>query len=169
MVHNDRCFCNGKCAGRFPQGLDVIDLDAVLHGDSIAEAVQRLGGAFTVEPIIRAEPEKKEIIPAPTLGNPLALPYILSGREIAEAHQYSRKLLVSNDSDPNSNISAVCDHLGWKPPTVRGLALEGHLGLSEEGYLTFNFESGSKSRWKEGDGSHRFRFNFGKPGSGAAA
>ena len=34
MVHNNRCFCNGKCAGRFPPGLDIIDLDAALHGDS---------------------------------------------------------------------------------------------------------------------------------------
>jgi hypothetical protein len=162
VVHNDRCFCNGKCTGRFPQGLDVIDLDAVLHGDSIAEAAQRLGGTFTVEPITRAEPEKKEI-PVPTRANPLALPYLLSGLEIAETHRCSHRLLVSDDSEPNSNVSAVCDHLGWQPATVRGLALDGYLGLSEEGFLTFNFESGSKSRWKEADGSRRFRFNFGKP------
>jgi hypothetical protein len=51
---------------------------------------------------------------------------------------------------------------GWDQEIIKDLAYEGALGLSADGCITFNFLSGSKSRWLE-NGKRRFRWNFGKP------
>jgi 5S rRNA maturation endonuclease (ribonuclease M5) len=49
----------------------------------------------------------------------------------------------------------------WKSATIRNLALEPSLGVTDDGKLAFLYESGLKVRWKE-NGERLFRWAFGK-------
>jgi hypothetical protein len=58
-------------------------------------------------------------------------------------------------------MERISKHRQWKLETIRNLALDGYLGLDDDGHFCFNSAAGCKSRWREGD-ERRFKFHFGK-------
>ena len=119
VVHPDgKWQCYGKCN----RSGDVIDLNRALHGGTIREAAERLGGTITAAPIITST--KRDNTPKPTKENPLALPYTLSTDEKATCHRFAMNLLSNNQL-----IADIAASRGWKAETIRGLALEGYLVL----------------------------------------
>lgn len=159
VIHPDQKWqCYGKCAR---QG-DVIDLEAALHGGTIAEAARRLDGTA---PIGGIAPLSVSITPigvieiprlVPTRENPLAFPYILSDDESRDCHRFTVRLL-----EDRSYMELVAKYRQWKYETLYGLALDGYLGRDDEGHFCFNSAAGCKSRWRQ-DGERRFKFLFGK-------
>jgi NAD-dependent dihydropyrimidine dehydrogenase PreA subunit len=157
VIHPDQKWqCYGQCAR---QG-DVIDLEMLLYGGTVAEAARRLDGItptgvippVSKTPIGVLETQK----PLPTKENPLALSYVLSDREIRDCHRFTVRLL-----EDRQYMERCSKHRQWKLETIRDLALDGYLGLDNEGHFCFNSASGCKSRWRE-DGERRFKFLFGK-------
>jgi hypothetical protein len=67
--------------------------------------------------------------------------------------------LITNSAAVEGMVKAR----SWKREVILDLAFEGVLGLSTDACITFNFLSGSKSRWLDSTGNRRFRLNFGKP------
>lgn len=61
-----------------------------------------------------------------------------------------------------SAIESIARQRRWKPATIRNLALEPSLGVTDGSKLSFLYESGLKVRWKE-NGERRIRWAFGKP------
>jgi 5S rRNA maturation endonuclease (ribonuclease M5) len=190
VIHPDQKWqCYGSCAR---QG-DVIDLEMLLHGGTIAEAGVRLlsntrvdssrintarrldGGTPTGVPVsVSITPIGGIEIPklVPTQGNPLALPYVLSDREIQDCHRFTVRLL-----EDQTYMERICRHRQWKLETIRDLGLDGYLGMDDDGHFCFNSAAGCKSRWREPrkltsefgkaehwrqDGERRFKFLFGK-------
>jgi hypothetical protein len=154
VIHPDQKWeCYGKC-GR--QG-DVVDLEMLLFGGTVAEAARRLddgeAGNVIDFPVVR--PGAKPNL-SPTRDNPLALPYILSDGESRDCQRFSVRLL-----EDRAYMEQVAAFRHWKTETIRDLALDGYLGRDDEGHFCFNSAAGCKSRWREGD-ERRFKFHFGK-------
>jgi 5S rRNA maturation endonuclease (ribonuclease M5) len=158
VIHpDDKWQCYGKCAR---QG-DVVDLEMLLHGGTIAEAAFRLGGSRPtglVPPVISKRPIGTLEIPklVPTKENPLALPYLLTAAETHDCHRFSVRLL-----EDRAFMERISAHRQWKTETIRHLALDGYLGRDDDGHICFNSAAGCKSRWRQ-DGERRFKFLFGK-------
>src|SRR6202035_2558198 len=95
VIHPDEKWqCYGKCCR---QG-DVVDLEMLLHGGTLAEAAHRLGGTrFTdlLSSVVSKRPIGPLEIPklVPTKDNPLALPYLLTLAERQDCQRYSVRLL----------------------------------------------------------------------------
>jgi hypothetical protein len=161
VIHpDDRWQCYGKCSR---QG-DVVDLEMLLHGGTLAEAARRLTRSGhvtgphgddtpTVFSVPRSFAQPKV---APTRENPLALPYLLTDAERQDCQRFSVRLL----EDPEY-IERISTHRQWKTETIRALALDGYMGRDDDGHICFNSAAGCKSRWRE-DGERRFKFLFGR-------
>jgi hypothetical protein len=139
-----------------------VDLERALHGGTIRDAAGRLqpgGIEINSQPRnvitfpLRASVQPKLVA---TETNPLAFPYVLSDDEIRECHRYALRLL-----EDRAYMGRVAGHRQWHLDTVRGLTLDGYLGLDDQQHLCFNSPAGCKSRWRE-NGERRFRFHFGK-------
>lgn len=83
--------------------------------------------------------------------------YCLTEDETARGTGMAERLLA--------NVAAcesIASRRGWAVTTVIDLASEASLGQSEQGRLTFLYDTGAKERWRE-NGERRMRFLFGKP------
>jgi hypothetical protein len=157
--HRWRCF--GKC----DKAGDVIDLDVALYGGRCADAVQRIEALGlhtegTVHLVAEVVPDFRI-----THQNPLGLPYQLSSAERAIACHCARRLAESAFW-----LQAVCKWRGWEQATIRGLALEGSLGVDGAGRLCYLYDSGCKVRYSDLDtGDRVIKWRFGKPSIWRAA
>ncbi len=143
-----RDFATGDCG-------DVLDFYARAKGISPEEALvelwDRLGAGNVPPSAVHATSPKERI--GPSSENPLALPHQLTKPEQTQARILAENLL----SDP-SLIDAIAATRGWKPDTIRGLALEGELGLTAEGVLVFIYATGWKFRWKDDAGKRQIKW-----------
>jgi hypothetical protein len=144
---------------------DVIDFYGQARGISLAEALNELWDRLQTGEGHVARPLKAHFhdpldldLRRPTRDDPFALPYIPSAAERKRMSLDCERLLSLSDA-----IETLARYRDWDPEVVRGLALEGVLGLSAQGWITFNYLSGSKSRWLDSEGKRRFRWNFGRP------
>jgi Toprim-like len=157
VIHPDEKWqCFGKCSR---QG-DVVDLEMLLHGGTLAEAARRLDPAslsrFRTGRVHVGKSHNEIPRLAPTKDNPLALPYLLTAAERQDCQRYCVRLL----EDPEF-VERICNHRQWKTETIRALALDGYLGRDDDGHICFNSAAGCKSRWRE-NRERRFKFLFGK-------
>ena len=86
-------------------------------------------------------------------------PYQMSDAEMAHGTRMAERLIT----DPRA-CESIARRRGWRPETVRDLACEASLGLSEEGRFVFLYDTGAKERWRQ-NGERRIRFLFGKADS----
>jgi hypothetical protein len=138
-VWPDRWHCFGKCA----EGGDVIEALMRLDGVTFKAACEQLGGRLaessTTPP--KATPKTlPDVSPEPLAPGQLAM-QAAAARALA-AHPVN-----------------VAERRGWSPATVRGLALDGHLGIHDK-KLAFIFPHGVKLRWQE-QGERRIAWAFG--------
>jgi hypothetical protein len=98
--------------------------------------------------------EQKE--PSITPDNPFGLPYRLNDRERKECVAAAERL-IANDAAREM----LASRRNWKPETIRNLALDLCLGLTEDGKLAFLYESGVKLRWED-NGERVIKWKFGK-------
>jgi hypothetical protein len=144
---------------------DVIDFYALAKGISAGEALNELwarieseGGrtySNSARPAEKDDPLEETVIDP---NDPFNLPYRPSQAEYDRMEKDSSRLIANKPA-----VAAMVEARAWKEEVVLDLAFEGVLGLSTERCITFNFLSGSKSRWLDGTGKRRFRWNFGKP------
>jgi 5S rRNA maturation endonuclease (ribonuclease M5) len=153
VFDDDRWQCFGKC-GRFG---DVTDLEQALRGGTRAEAAERLGAQRIQQTQRRPKVPKQEPAPSITKENPFGLPYQMNDDERRLCVEAATRLLTTENA-----IESVAHQRGWRPATIRNLALEPSLGVTDDGKLAFLYESGLKVRWKE-NGERQIRWAFGKP------
>jgi hypothetical protein len=136
---------------------DVTDLEQALGGGTRAEAAERLGAERTrsVRPLPKAPKQEPE--PIITTDNPFGLPHRMSADERGICMDCVTRLLNTENA-----IESIAHQRGWKPETIRDLALEPSLGITDERRLAFLYESGCKVRWQE-NGERKIRWAFGKP------
>jgi hypothetical protein len=149
-----------RCFGKCGKSGDVIDLEQALGGGTLAEAAERLGAQRQQTPQHQQQQPKvlkQEPAPAITKDHPFGLPYRMADRERHLCVEAAERLLASE-----SAIKSVADQRKWKAETIRNLALDPSLGITDEGKLAFLCETGLKIRWKE-NGERRIRWAFGKP------
>lgn len=133
----NRWHCFGKCA----EGGDVIAALMRLDGVDFKTACELLGGR-------RTEPSTPK--PAPkTAPDPAPAP--LAAGQVAMQAAAARALAAHPDK--------VAERRGWSPATVRGLAMDGHMGIHDK-KLAFLFPHGVKLRWQE-QGERRIAWAFG--------
>ncbi len=125
-----------RCYGKCDKGGDVIDLVAALDGITVAEAAEKLGnGTNWFHP---APARRHKAVTQP----PALLP----------EHQLERMRLAAHRL---ANSPTLCERIaaarGWKPETVRHLALLGDIG-HEPGEVLFYFRTGLKARTRERKG-----------------
>jgi CHC2-type zinc finger protein len=144
---------------------DQIDFYALARGLSTAEALLELwnrlqaGAGYVARPLKAHFHDKLDLdVRRPTRDDPFALPYTPSRAEHIRMKDDSERLLKNPAA-----ISAIAAARSWPEEILKELAFEGALGLSAASCITFNFLSGSKSRWLEPNGKRAFRWNFGKP------
>jgi hypothetical protein len=144
---------------------DVIDFYALARGISTAEALVELydrlqaGTGYVARPLKAYFGDKLDLdVRRPTRDDPFALPYFPSNAEKTRMRLDCERLLKNPEA-----ISAIAVARGWQEEVLKELAFEGALGLSAASCITFNFLSGSKSRWLEPNGKRAFRWNFGRP------
>jgi hypothetical protein len=144
---------------------DVIDFYALARGISAAEALLELwgrlqaGAGYVARPLKAHFHDKLDLdVRRPTRGDPFALPYAPTNAEKTQMRLDCERLLKSPQA-----ISQIACARGWQEEVLKDLAFEGALGLSASRCITFNFLSGSKSRWLEPNGKRAFRWNFGRP------
>jgi hypothetical protein len=149
-------WCFGKCN----RGGDVVDLDRELSGGEPLDAARRIRAMNLGEPVPLSEYDPGNATPIViTPENPLGLPYFLSAREREICANCAHRLAHSNYW-----LSQVASLKGWKQETVRGMALDGDLGVDPVGRICFNYESGLKFRYNNLDTGERIvRWRFGKP------
>jgi hypothetical protein len=135
----DRWHCFGKCG----EGGDVIAAVMRLDGVDFKAACEMLGGRVSETHTIGARPIPKSA--------PDPAPARLTDEQLALQATAVRALAA----DPVK----VAERRGWMPETVRGLALDSHLGIHEK-KLAFIFPHGVKLRWQE-DGARRIAWAFG--------
>lgn len=152
VVFNDG---HWKCFGKCQKSGDVIDLEQALGGGTLAEAAERLGAVYQAAPLMRAPRVQTEKL-VPTRDNPFAIPYRMTDPELRVCVEAAERLLRNKTA-----IKSIACRRGWKPETIRNLALEPSLGITDDGKLAFLYESGLKVRWKE-NGERRFGWRFGK-------
>jgi hypothetical protein len=135
---------------------DVITLCMGLYGLTVVQAAKKLGVSQSYSlPALRTshvEQEKPSITP----DNPFGLPYRLNDREQRECVAAAERL-IANDAAREM----LASRRNWKPETIRNLALDLCLGLSENGKLAFLYESGLKLRWEQ-NGERVIKWAFGK-------
>jgi hypothetical protein len=154
--NSGKWLCSGKCAGEWPKGGDIEDLMVAMSGISRDEARARLRGNIgEVAPIIRTK--KAEPKPGPTTDNPLFLPYIFSAEEKQFMRECSERFVERIDSGAWKKPY----YRGWLPETVRGIALEGYIGRSENGESLQMTEAGCRIKWRRPEGNS-YKFLFGK-------
>jgi 5S rRNA maturation endonuclease (ribonuclease M5) len=135
--------CFGKCAS----GGDVIDLLAKWEGISLAQAAERLAGSTP-----------GAVVNAPVAPITQVTPYELAQGDLDRMHLASQRLATDTDL-----INRMCGRRPeWSPEVIRGLALEGDLGYEDlQGSVLFGYPHGLKRRWKDQDGSRRFKWECG--------
>jgi len=144
-----------KCFGKCQKSGDVIDLEQAIGGGTLADAANRLGAQLIQQH--RQKSRKQEPNPIITNENPFGLPYRMSDDERRVCVDCATRLLTAERA-----IESIAHHRGWNAKTIRDLALEASLGMTEDGRLGFLYESGLKVRWKE-NGERRISWSFGKP------
>lgn len=133
-----------RCFGKCDAGGDVIEALMRLDELDFRTACERLGGrALELLPPPRAEPVKAKP-KAESLTPAQAARLAAAARALGEHEVQCAK---------------IAKRRGWLVDTVRGLALDGHLGL-HEGKLAFLYGHGLKLRWQE-KGERRISWNFG--------
>jgi CHC2-type zinc finger protein len=141
---------------------DVIDFYALAKGIRLPEATNELWDRLqSGNKHCEQTPTSKKEVPkrkGPTPDDPFALPYKPSRGEYKRMCADCERLLTNPEA-----IKFFAEHRGWDQESMKDLAFEGCLGLSADGCITFNYLSGSKSRWLDPDGKRQFRWNFGKP------
>lgn len=135
----NRWHCFGKCG----EGGDVIEALMRLDGVDFKAACERLGGRLS-------DPSTTPPKPAPKSA-PDPLPAPLAAGQVAMQAAAARTLAA--------HPSKVAERRGWMPETVRGLALDGHMGIHDM-KLAFIFPHGVKLRWQE-QGERRIAWAFG--------
>jgi hypothetical protein len=135
---------------------DVIDFYALAKDISQSQATNELWVRIksTTGHSDRSYTEQKK----QTRDDPFALPYRPSRAEYIRMKDDCERLLTSPAA-----IEGIAKRRDWDQDIVRGLALDGVLGLSSDRWITFDYLSGSKSRWLDANGKRQFRWNFGKP------
>jgi twinkle protein len=146
-----------RCFGKCGKSGDVIDLEQALGGGTIAEAADRLGAERLQKVTRPITSTKLETAPLITKDNPFGLPYRMTDDERCVCVDCATRLLTTENA-----IESVAHGRGWKPDTIRNLALEPSLGITDDAKLAFLYESGLKVRWKE-NGERQIRWSFGKP------
>lgn len=142
-------FCFTGCQ----RGGDVIALDMALNGGTFADACARLGGHAPPITTARKAPAPKAPPPPP----PEEDAPILSKDDLLFAARAAERL-----AKDGRRLERLAKARGWRPETLRNLALECSLGW-DAGKLLFITERGLKGRWKE-NGERRFTFLAGKAG-----
>jgi len=133
-----------RCFGKCDAGGDVIEALMRLDELDFRTACERLGGrAAESLPPPRAEPLKVK---------PKA--ESLTPAQAAKLAAAARAL-----GEHEAQCAKIAKRRGWQVETVRGLALDGHLGL-HEGKLAFLYGHGLKLRWQE-KGERRISWAFG--------
>jgi DNA primase len=164
-VHHERCgaafvvFGNGRwrCFGKCQKGGDVIDLEQALAGGTLVDAANRLGAQRIQQHRQLPNDRKQELGAIITKENPFGLPYRMSDDELRVCVDCATRLLTTEGA-----IESIARQRGWSVKTVRNLALEASLGITEDRKLGLLYESGLKVRWKK-NGERRFYWSFGKP------
>jgi 5S rRNA maturation endonuclease (ribonuclease M5) len=146
-----------RCFGKCDKDGDVTHLEQALGGGTLAEAAERLGAQRIQQTQQRPKVPKQEPAPSTTKENPFGLPYRMNDDERRLCVEAATRLLTTENA-----IESIAHQRGWKPATIRNLALEPSLGVTDDGKLAFLYESGLKVRWKE-NGERRIRWAFGKP------
>jgi hypothetical protein len=144
------------CFGKCQRSGDVIDLEQGLGGGTLPEAAERLGGERAGQ-VKEPNTPPKESTPVMSEENPFGFPYRMSRPELTLCLEAATRLALSA-----AQIQKVANWRGWKPVTIRNLALEPSLGIDSTGRLCFLYESGCKLRWRSG-GERQIRWAFGKP------
>lgn len=136
-----------RCFGKCDAGGDVIEAVMRLDGVDFKGACERLGGrlAEPCTPPARAEPAKPKAVEIATLTAAQVKVQTAAARELGEQAGQCAK---------------IAKRRGWLPETVRGLALDTHLGL-HEGKLAFVYPHGLKLRWQDAAGERRIAWAFG--------
>jgi hypothetical protein len=145
-----------RCFGKCGRSGDVTDLEQALGGGTRAEAAERLGAERTQNVKQLPKDPKQETASTITKENPFGLPYRMTDDERRVCVEAATRLLTSEKA-----IQSVAHQRGWKPETIRNLALEPSVGITADGKLAFLYESGLKVRWRE-NGERRFQWRFGK-------
>jgi hypothetical protein len=146
-----------RCFGKCQKSGDVTDLEQALGGGTRAEAAARVGAERTqsVRPLPKSL--KQETDPIITKNNPFGLPYRMADDERRICVDCATRLLTTENA-----IESIACQRKWKSETIRGLALDPSIGITDDGKLAFLYESGLKVRWKE-NGERIIRWAFGKP------
>lgn len=140
-----------RCFGKCDAGGDVIEALMRLDGVDFKEACARLGGRLAEA----AGPVRKLPAARPEAGG---LPEPLTAAQLA-MQTAAMKALAADAA----RCGGIAKRRGWLPETVRGLALDGHLGL-HEGRLAFIYGHGLKLRWQDQDGTRRIAWAYGSNG-----
>jgi len=139
----NRWHCFGKCSA----GGDVIRAVELLDGLDFKGACERLGGRLPEE----ALPARSELPKKPKI-EPLT-----AGQVTMQAA--AAKALGADEG----RCAGIAKRRGWLAETVRGLALDAHLG-THEGKLGFIYPHGLKLRWQDAAGERRIAWVFGSNG-----
>ncbi|HET9373896.1 MAG TPA: CHC2 zinc finger domain-containing protein [Chthoniobacterales bacterium] len=140
---------------------DVIDFYALANGINPPQALNELWDRLrdgTGHCERHSHPQKMTEQKKPTPDDPFCLPYRPTKAQYIRMKDDCERLLTARGA-----IEFMAERRSWEVEVVKDLAFEGVLGLSADGYITFNFLSGSKSRWLDAKGKRQFCWNFGKP------
>ena len=139
----NRWHCFGKCAA----GGDVIRAVELLDGLDFKGACERLGGRLPED----ALPARSELPKKPKI-------------EALTAEQVAMQATAAKAMGADAGRCAgIAKRRGWQAETVRGLALDAHLG-THEGKLAFIYPHGLKLRWQDAAGERRIAWAFGSNG-----
>lgn len=139
----NRWHCFGKCGA----GGDVIRAVELLDGLDFKAACERLGGRLPEE----ALPARTELPKKPKI-EPLTAGQVMMQSAAAKA--------LGADA---GRCAGIAKRRGWLAETVRGLALDAHLG-THESKLGFIYPHGLKLRWQDAAGERRIAWVFGSNG-----
>lgn len=134
-----------RCFGKCDRGGDVIAAVMLLHGLDFHASCQFLasGNVWHAAPTALKRTNSKN---APSL--------VLTPDQVRQQDKACRAL-----RDHPQRIQAFASKRGWCRETVRGLALDGHLGL-HRGNWAFIYNHGLKYRWVQ-KGERRIAWEFG--------
>lgn len=139
----NRWHCFGKCGA----GGDVIRAVELLDGLDFKGACERLGGRLPED----ALPARTELPKKPKI-EPLTAGQVMMQSAAAKA--------LGADA---GRCAGIAKRRGWLAETVRGLALDAHLG-THESKLGFIYPHGLKLRWQDAAGERRIAWVFGSNG-----
>jgi DNA primase len=142
-----------KCFGCGAAG-DVLDYVMLRDGCDFATARAKLEALAGLSPRPHVRAASGGLTPREQAG--VETLYRLSDAELRQAVNAAEALL--RDERLMGRIAAA---RGWRPETIRGLALDPSLGWME-GKLAFLYDTGLKLRWRTTHGERRFAFACGK-------